>query len=177
MAQDMEARLAQLEARLSRRSLRERWLTAALAVSVAALIGGAATAPDTLTLKRLTIVDDAGTPRMIIGSNLPEPPMLGRRAGRGAVANGVLLIDKNGTERGSFVTLDDSDSAMMSLDNVGRMAVQLAALPYGGARLMMRDDAGSDIRMGAYAGGPYVHMAQGDRQRTLTVEEASGDAN
>lgn len=175
MTSDVEARLVQLEAQMARRSMRERGLAVALAVTVAALIGGAASAPDEMTLKRLTLVDDTGTPRMIIGSHLPEPPILGRRARRGTDAHGILLIDRNGTERGSLVTLDDSDAAMLSLDNVGRMAVQLAALPYGGARLMLRDDAGSDIRVGAYAGGPFVHMERGDRQRTLTVEDGGAD--
>lgn len=175
MTSDMEARIADLEARLSQRSARERLLTVALAMSAAAFIGGAAAsdAPDQLTLKRLTIVDDAGTPRMIIGSHLPDPPMLGRRAGRGMTGHGILLVDQNGTERGSFITIDESDSAMMSLDNVGRMVVQMAAGPVGGARLMMRDDDGSDIRMGAYAGGPYVRLAKGETERSLTVEGLS----
>ena len=172
----MEDRIADLEARLSRRSLRERVLTAALAASVAALIGGAAASPDTLTLKRLTIVDDAGRPRMMIGSDLPDPPMLGRRVPRGQTAHGILLFDADGAERGSMVTFDETGAAMLSLDNVGRMAVQLAAMPTGGARLWLRDADGADVKLGAYSGGPYLRLAQGETERLVTQREVAADA-
>ena len=91
---------------------------------------------------------------------------------------GIIAIDSDGTERGSFVTFDETKAAMMSLDNVGgHMAAQLGVGPAGGARLLLRDETGGNLRIGPYAAGPYVHLTKGEAVRTLTMDGLSPDAH
>jgi hypothetical protein len=170
---DVDRRLSDLETRLTKsEAQRRRALLCAAALGAVLCAGATADVGDVgdLTVRRLTVVDENGTPRVMIGAPLPDPPILGRRVPRGDVAHGVLIFDATGTERGGYATFNDSGAAVLTLDNVGHMAVQLAAGPVGGGRLMIRDDAGSEMRLGAYPGGPFVRLTTPQAERNLSVE-------
>jgi hypothetical protein len=100
-----------------------------LAICCAALTGSlflfsteravSATAPpDTLTLKRLTIVDAKGTERVVMAAPLPDPIIQGKHVNRDGLVSGILIFDPKGNERGGYVTSDSGDlAAFLSLDS------------------------------------------------------------
>ena len=101
--------------------------------------GGAAAAigADSLRVHELIVVDSAGVVRTRIGGNLPS-------AQRGDNAAGILVYDRNGRERGGYVTFERSGVVALTLDNVGKQAALFAAGPKDGsgatARLWQEGD-------------------------------------
>ena len=57
---------------------------------------------DSLTVKRLAVVDEKGTERVIIAAPLPDPMVQGKRTPRAGPIAGILIQDPNGNERGAF---------------------------------------------------------------------------
>jgi hypothetical protein len=83
--------------------------------------GGAVKAdaqPGMLTVKRLAVVDDKGTERVVIAAPLPDPIIQGRRVKRDGPVSGMLIFDPKGNERGGYVTSDTGDlAAFITLDS------------------------------------------------------------
>jgi hypothetical protein len=74
--------------------------------------------PDSMTLKRLAIVDAKGTERVVIAAPLPDPVIEGKRMHRDGPVSGVLIFDPKGNERGGYVTSDSGDlAALLTLDS------------------------------------------------------------
>ena len=147
-------------AQLRRRQL---WLEVALAGVSLLLIAASATAwssmrrlahPETLTLRRLDIVDGTGTPRVILAAPVPPPMRFGKPAKRDGAASGVVILDGTGTERGGYVTGDSNEpNALLTLDAQGKQTVLLLAEPGG--------STGSLVR-GAGDAGPFLNVRKGD---------------
>ena len=76
--------------------------------------------PETLTLRRLNIVDDHGVSRVILAAPAPEPMVLGKQHHRDAPVSGLIIADASGTERGGYVTADGYANAMLTLDAQGK---------------------------------------------------------
>jgi hypothetical protein len=94
-----------LEATLART---RRLTAAAAAVPLFIFVGAIAAAPpkpSELVASKLTIVDDRGVPRVVIG----QDPKSTERVSRAA---GVYIRDKLGYERGGFGTFDDGSVAL-----------------------------------------------------------------
>jgi hypothetical protein len=53
----------------------------------------AAAQPEMLTVKRLAVVDEKGTERVVIAAPLPDPIIRGKRAKRDGPASGILIFD------------------------------------------------------------------------------------
>jgi hypothetical protein len=74
--------------------------------------------PGMLTVKRLAVVDDKGTERVVIAAPLPDPIIQGRRVKRDGPVSGMLIFDPKGNERGGYVTSDTGDlGAFITLDS------------------------------------------------------------
>jgi hypothetical protein len=88
--------------------------------------------------QRLVVVDDMGTPRVVIGQDPADTQRRSRAAG-------ITIHDRTGTERGGFSTLDDG-SVVMALDapqGVGspmRDRIGLVVWPDGSAYVMLLDN-------------------------------------
>ena len=77
----------------------------------------AATAQN-LKVRRLEVVDEKGTARVIISAPLPEPVINGKRGKRDTAMSGILIYDPKGNERGGYGTSDAADlSALLTLDS------------------------------------------------------------
>ena len=77
----------------------------------------AATQADSITVKRLAVVDDRGTERVVIAAPLPDPIVQGKRVKRDAPVSGILIYDPKGNERGGYVTSDTGSlGAFITLD-------------------------------------------------------------
>jgi hypothetical protein len=64
-----------------------------LLLSVSVRVAKAATQPDVLRVKRLAVVDDNGTERVVIAAPLPDPIILGMGVKRDGPVSGVLILD------------------------------------------------------------------------------------
>jgi hypothetical protein len=56
----------------------------------------AAAQPEMLTVKRLAVVDEKGTERVVIAAPLPDPIIQGKRVKRDGPASGILIFDLKG---------------------------------------------------------------------------------
>ena len=78
----------------------------------------AAAQPEMLTVKRLAVVDERGTERVVIAAPLPDPIVQGKHVKRDGPVSGLLIYDPKGNERGGYVTADTQDlGAFISLDS------------------------------------------------------------
>lgn len=129
---------------------------------------------EVLTVRGIVVVDERGTPRVQIGAPLPDPPVLGKRISRGGTAHGLLLFDREGNERGGYVTFDESGLVMLSLDEIAHMVAQFAAGPAGGARLWMRNIKDQNLRIGVNLDGVYAEDLPVKEQATAPADKEPG---
>lgn len=121
---------ARLRVQLKRQN--RAWIAAVLAVAIGSATAGVATKTamfDSIQAKDITIVDQNGVVRARMSGDMPDAVMFGGRvAKRGAQAAGFMIYDKDGIERGGYVTFDH-DNAMLSLDSKYSMVASLIAGP------------------------------------------------
>jgi hypothetical protein len=122
----MSDRLDILQRRVSSLERRVVLLAVCCAASTTCLLlfasaGGAVKAdaqPGVLTVKRLAVVDDKGTERVVLAAPLPDPIIQGTRVKRDGQVSGMLIFDPKGNERGGYVTSDTGDlAAFITLDS------------------------------------------------------------
>lgn len=122
--------------------------------------------PETLTLRRLNIVDDHGISRVILAAPAPEPMVLGTQHHRDAPVSGLIIADASGTERGGYVTADGYANAMLTLDAQGKQTILLLAEPSGNSlfRLWKRngEDVTGSLTMGI-SDKPFLNEKQNGR--------------
>ena len=140
MSDDLNARLAVVEARLGR----QRRLTAAAYALLVVLLAlcvvnyvAAQRQPTTLTLSELNIVDSGGVARVRIGGALPDAVIDGKPTPRGEKAAGVLLYDDTGQERGGYVTWEPSGNVGLTLDSRHGQSALFVADPEIGTALQI----------------------------------------
>jgi hypothetical protein len=105
--------------------------------------------PQTLSLRRLDIVDEHGTPRVILAAPAPAPTLFGKLHHRDGPVSGVILVDGTGTERGGYVTSDgDHPNALLTLDAEGKQTVLLLAEPEGSTLFRIWNQDKGSITMG-----------------------------
>ena len=111
-----------------------------------------------LRLRSLTIVDEKGTPRLVLGAPLPEP----KYGKRPKPAAGVLIFDETGAERGGYVTSYGKDAeAYLTLDNAaGGQAAMLLANAQRGATLVVMNTDGDAIGMTTAFARPVFQMSE-----------------
>jgi hypothetical protein len=111
-----------------------------------------------LRLRSLTIVDENGTARLVLGAPLPEP----KYGKRPKPAAGVLIFDETGAERGGYVTSDGKDAeAYFTLDNAaGGQAAMLLANAQKGATLVVMNADGDAIGMTTAFPRPVFQMSE-----------------
>jgi hypothetical protein len=120
--------------------------------------------PETLTLRRLNIVDDHGVSRVILAAPAPEPMVLGKQHHRDAPVSGLIIADASGTERGGYVTADGYANAMLTLDAQGKQTVLLLAEPSGNTLFRLWDRNGEDVTGSLTMGvsdKPFLNEKQG----------------
>jgi hypothetical protein len=123
----------------------------------------ASSTPDVLRIRELVIVDDNGIERVIVGAPLPGQWENGRvntrRVVRPFKQAGILIFDKDGVERGGYVTEDTHDSALLTLDDKKRQEVLLVtgAEPTSSFRMWTANDS-LELRVDPDLNGPSLHM-------------------
>ena len=134
------------------------------------------TAADSLRVRELIVVDDAGTVRARVGGNLPDAVYHGRRMHRGDQAAGVLLYDKEGLERGGYVTFDRSGVVGLTLDNRGQQVALFGADAAPGSGASARLWRGRDwVEMKVDEAGPHFGAGRGGELTFMQPEMSEAD--
>jgi|SRR5271157_6584735 len=111
-----------------------------------------------LRARKLIVVDEKGTERIVIDAPLPDPPILGRRHKRDGPVSGLIIADATGTERGGYGTDDRGGNALLTLDGQSFQTVLLLAEPNGSTTFRIWDRSHSSITMGAWEDGPFLNL-------------------
>jgi hypothetical protein len=120
----------------------------------------AQTAPGKLVLRRLAIVDEKGVERVLIAAPAPDPIVGGKRFKRNGAVSGMLIYDRDGNERGGYVTANgDTNGAMLTLDGVDKQVFTVYANPANGATLSLNNQKGDDITITTW-NRPVIQMMQ-----------------
>lgn len=131
---DLESRVESLE-----RS-RGRWRTMSVVLAAVAIVGGStamkAAGPESLTLRKVVIVDADGRQRVVLSGS------------------GLIFADEEEHPRIVMATLDNGAAAIQHFDPEGRRRIATGTFPDGGASVLHLDP-GRNIRLesGTYPGG------------------------
>lgn len=92
-----------------------------------------------LKVRRIDVVDEKGTSRVVIAAPAPGPVIDGKTYKRRVSASGVILNDSDGNERGAFVVMDDGTTALL-IDYAKGKGEAVGMFASGGnARLFLKD--------------------------------------
>lgn len=157
-------RMERLERRM--RAMFLMFVVVVMAVVVVSVKAQSST-PDFLRIRQLTIVDEKGTDRIVLGAPLPDPVVNGRRVRRSGAVSGIAMLDAKGNERGGFATGDTSGEVFIGLDSETDQEVLFLANPKGGSHLSIYDANRNLVRVGVLQGKPTLLV----RQKGETVFE------
>jgi hypothetical protein len=161
--QSLEKRTRKLERRL-RLSVFGWLLTIGLMVVSSATWKSQAqqtTAPISLRVSELVVVDSKGVERVRIAGDLPDALIGGKRVPRGQQAAGVVLYDAAGGERSGYVTFEPSGNVGLTLDSRREQLVSFIAAP---------DDAASMLQL--RSGKDLIELRSDDEGSRLTAVKA-----
>ena len=119
--------------------------------------------PTDLTVRGISVVDDAGTVRVRIGAPLPDPISNGQRGKRDDAMSGMLIHDAAGDERGGYVTdsAKTGGNALLSLDSKDGQVVTLVAYPQRGAEIGVQRARGSAVALRSLEEGSSILILNG----------------
>jgi hypothetical protein len=138
--------------------------------------GRAATDDGILRVRGLIVEDANGVGRVVIGTNLPDPMLLGKRVKRGGALSGILLHDAEGNERGGYVTSDDGRGAALTLDELGRAAIHLGVGDRGDIHLTCSDGRGGWLALGVFDEQAFVRLdGAGEKRYTVHLPAKESD--
>jgi hypothetical protein len=107
--------------------------------------------PESLTAKRLAVVDEKGTERVVISAPLPEPMINGKREKRDSPVSGILIFDPKGNERGGYVTSDGGDlAALLTLDSENDQVFTAYANAGSGATVWVANEKHENVLMSTH---------------------------
>ncbi|WP_206185484.1 hypothetical protein [Sphingosinicella sp. CPCC 101087] len=161
------------EVRRLRRAV--RWLGAG-SIGVVSLFLVAATAlpqNENLRVRSLTVVDERGVERVIIGAPVPDPVSRGSRQPRAGAISGIILNGPDGNERGGYGTTDVGGEALLTLDGAeGGEVFKVVANPDAGASLFVMHRNGAGARLTTFRGSPEFELIDANRRRVHAIPES-----
>jgi len=177
----MKSELERLQSQIEVLQRKVRYLAAGcigfLALATVVALWGSVRAdssPQSLTVKRLAVVDNKGVERVVVAAPLPDPIMHGKRFKREGKISGILIYDSKGNERGGYVTNDgESSGAFLSLDSEDGQVFTAYANASGkdGATVSLQSDKRDSIDLTTY-GQPRIQMAQNGKVIWKILETA-----
>lgn len=146
-------------------------LAAAVAALVAMLLMGTARSPtQELTVRKITVIDDAGVVRAVLAGRVPDPSS----GPRVAPGGGLIIYGPDGKERGGYMTSDVGGEAVLTLDDeLEREVFKVTGNADSGASLFLPHQSGAGIAMTTYRGEPEIHFFGRDQQPRLTLPEGT----
>ena len=123
---------------------------------------------DRLVVRRLDIVDDKGIIRATLAAPTPEPIVDGIQYKRKFPASGLLIFDKDGSERGGYVVADIEGSAVaLTEDHANGDAIGWIVKPDGSVTFQINERG--PIRREAALGGRIAIDQSGAQRIKLSV--------
>jgi len=146
-------------------------LAAAVAVLIAMLLMGAAASPaQELTVRKISVIDDAGVVRAVLAGQVPDPSGGPRIASGG----GLIIYGPDGKERGGYMTTDVGGEAVLTLDDeLEREVFKVTGNANAGASVFLPHQSGSGIAMTTYRGEPEIHFFGRNQEPRLTLPEGT----
>jgi hypothetical protein len=104
-----------------------------------------AASTETLRVRKLVVLDDAGKERIVIAAPIPDPVVGGKTFKRRvAVGAGIQFKEPDGTERGGIASEDDG-SFMFGIDDTsGHERAHLYYIPSRGSGVFLQSKSGSN---------------------------------
>lgn len=118
------------------------------------------TKTDSLSLRRLAIVDEKGIERVVIGAPLPDPITLGKRFPRGGKASGILLFDEEGNERSGYITTDGYPNVLFTLDSLARQQTLFMTEPHGSTTFWIWDANNNAFQLNVGGDSPSLKLVK-----------------
>jgi hypothetical protein len=107
--------------------------------------------PQNLRVRRLAVVDENGTERVVIAAPLPEPIIHGVKGTRDSPISGILIYDPKGNERGGYGTSDAKDlSALLTLDSENDQVFTAYANADSGASVWVANEKHQNVVMSTH---------------------------
>lgn len=119
------------------------------------------TAPTSMRVSELVVVDSKGVERVRIGGDLPDAIIGGKRVPRGQQAAGIVLYDGSGGERSGYVTFEPSGNVGLTLDSRKQQVASFIAAP---------DDAASMFQL--WSGKDLIELRSDNEGSRLTAVKA-----
>ena len=124
----------------------------------------------TLRVRQLIVVDERGIERVRIGAPLPDPVIEGKRSKRDDSIAGILIYDRDGDERGGYVTDNSAGNAFLTIDSKRQKQVTLVAYPAGGAEFDLKNEHKTEAILSATDKGPMLKLL--DRKNVVLQQPA-----
>jgi len=123
---------------------------------------------DRLAVRRLDIVDEKGVIRMTLGAPTPAPIVDGIQYKRAFPVSGLVIFDKNGSERGGYGVADIEGSAVvLAQDHANGDAIGWRVMPDGSVMFVINER--SPIRRSAALGDRIAPDSSGASRIKMTV--------
>ena len=104
-----------------------------------------------LSIRRLAIVDRNGVERVVISAPVPEPMINGSRGKRDSPMSGILIYDPKGNERGGYGTSDGTDlGALLTLDSEKDQVFTAYANAGSGASVWVANEKHENVVMSSH---------------------------
>jgi hypothetical protein len=104
-----------------------------------------AASPETLRVRKLIILDDAGKERIVIAAPIADPVVDGKAIKRRvAVGAGIQFKEPDGTERGGIASEDDGSFMFGIDDRSGHERAHLYFIPDRGSGVLLQSTRGSN---------------------------------
>ena len=116
---------------------------------------------ESLTVRRLAVVDDKGRERVVIAAPLPDPVVQGQRVKRDGTISGVAIYDQEGNERGGYATSDAAAGALLTLDSTSGEVFKVVGNPDNndGSTLYLFNGKHDGVVLTTYS-QPRIEMVQ-----------------
>lgn len=135
---------------------------------------GIGSAPDTVDVRMVRLVDAAGRPRLLLGAPLPDPQVQGEVYPRTRPVPGIMFLDTLGNETGGIGLFDDIGGGGLCFDYATAEAVCLTKATrfgYVGLTFLAPPDAGAPV---GQSGAERVTLALHQGGAQLVLSDAAG---
>jgi len=124
---------------------------------------------DRLVVRRIDVVDERGVIRAVLAAETPEPIVDGIQYKRQFPVAGLLLFDREGSERGGVAVADiEGSAAAVAQDHVNGDAIGWRVMPDGSVSFQLNERA--PIRRDPSLGG---HMTAGSGPQRISMRVAA----
>jgi hypothetical protein len=116
-----------------------------------------------IVARRIAVVDDKGVERVVIASPVPDPLIDGVRMKRAQRASGMVIVGRDGRERGGYLTDDEeTNGAMLTLDGTDGQVLTAYANAKGGATLSLDNGNRDSVTLTSWQ-RPIFQMKRGGK--------------